>query len=254
MKRMLSILLALMLICLPCALAEDAETLPYVVEEDAVLSNAAAAPGRLTVTGTASVSLPADAALITLGVRESAENVQDAQSVVNQKIAAIRAALVDLDIDNKDITTESMYVYANYNYDNGVDEIVSYTATNTLCITVRNIDIAGTVIDTAFAAGANTLETVDFYATDESAANDQAYAEAVAQAMHKAQVIADAAGMQLGSIEDITESGSTYYYYDSGNKLRASDVAESTANGADIQASSVVVTANITITYALSSN
>lgn len=265
MTRMLSAVLALMLISLPCAYAEavvDPVPMPAITPAPGDTSTVTAEPivvmqadaGKLTVTGSATVSLPADAAMISLGVRESAENVQDAQSVVNQKIAAIRAALVDLGIDNKDITTESMYVYANYNYDGGMDTITSYSATNTLCITVRDLENAGSVIDAAFAAGANTLDTVSFYATDESAANDQAYAEAVAQAMHKAQVIAEAAGMQLGSIQDISESGSTYYAYDNGSKLRASTITEDAAAGADIQASSVVVSAEVSITYTLSSN
>lgn len=236
-RRILSLALCLMLVCLPCALADQD-------------------PATLNVAGSATVSLPADAALITLGVRETAADVQEAQSTVNEKIAAIRTALTEMGIDNADIATESLYIYANYDYNSfsgNAERIESYSATNTLNITVRNIDQTGAVIDAAFAAGANTLDNVNFYATDVSAASDQAYAEAVADAMHKAGIIADAAGMQLGSIAEITE-GSTNTWVDNATKLRASAyaVTEDAAAGTDIQQSNVVVTANVSITYTLS--
>lgn len=235
MKRMLSIVLALILFCLPCATAESAIS----------------ATPELTVTGSATVSLPADAAMISLGVRETAENVRDAQAVVNEKIAAIRAALVEMGIDNADIDTESLYVYANYNYDSITNEIVSYSANNTLRITVRDINNTGAAIDTAFAAGANTLDNVSFYATDDSAARDQAYAEAVAAAMHKAEIIAKAAGLNLSAIVNITESA-TNAWYDSGLRLNAISAEGAMDAATDIQASNVNVNADVTITYALS--
>lgn len=235
MKRMLSIVLALILFCLPCATAESA----------------ASAPPQLTVTGNATVSLPADAAMIWLGVSETAENVRDAQAVVNEKIAAIRAALVEMGIDNADIDTQSLYVYANYNYDSIAREIISYSANNTLCISVRDISKAGSAIDTAFAAGANTLDNVSFYATDDSTAYDQAYAEAVAAAMHKAEIIAKAAGLNLSTIVSITESVPSTWY-DSNQKLNTISAEGAMDAGTDIQASNVSVTANVTITYALS--
>ena len=232
-KRILSIALSLMLLCLPCAMAEGGSA------------------STLTVIGNATVSLPADAAMIILGVRETAEDVGPAQDTVNQKIAAIRTALTEMGIDNTDIVTESLYIYANYDYSTAITEITSYTANNSLRITVRDIDMTAGVIDAAFAAGANTLDEVSFYATDISAASDQAYAEAVANAMHKAEIIAQAAGRQNLSILDITE-GVTYQWIDNGMKLRATAYAtEDAAAGADIQQSNVTVTANVTITYLL---
>lgn len=232
-KRILSIALSLMLLCLPCAMAEGGSA------------------STLTVIGNATVSLPADAAMIILGVRETAEDVGPAQDTVNQKIAAIRTALTEMGIDNTDIVTESLYIYANYDYSTAITEITSYTANNSLRITVRDIDMTAGVIDAAFAAGANTLDEVSFYATDISAASDQAYAEAVANAMHKAEIIAQAAGRQNLSILDITE-GVTDQWIDNGMKLRATAYAtEDAAAGADIQQSNVTVTANVTITYLL---
>lgn len=234
MKRMLSLVLALLLFALPCALAESAS----------------APMPQLTVTGKATVSLPADAAMITLGVRETAPNVHDAQTSVNTKIAAIRAALVEIGIDNADIDTEALYVFANYNYNSGAEEIISYSANNTLRITVRNIAQAGTVIDTAFAAGSNTLENVTFFASDDSAARDQAYAEAVAAALHKGDIIAEAAGLRVHSIANIAENIDNGWH-ETEIKMNALAMEADAATGVDIQASNVTVSAEVNITFTL---
>lgn len=249
MKKLIPILLALLIASLPmAALAEEAEvtaapavaTLPLTTE--------------LTVTGEATVTLPADMAVVTLGVQENAADVREAQSAVNGKIAAVRAALVELGIDNADVSTDSLYIYANYDYSDSSDgRIVSYHASNTLRVIVRDVNNAGAAIDAAFAAGANTLDNVSFCASDDSAARDQACRQAVEAAMHKASVVAEAAGMQLGSISNISV-GQGYDYYDAGNYARAEAALDSAAGApTDIQSSGVLVSASVTITCHLTS-
>lgn len=255
MKRIIPLLLALLMACLPLsALAEAADeaTAAPAIATAPILPSVS--DSKLTVTGESVVTLPADMAVVSLGVRETAEDVREAQSAVNEKIAAVRAALVELGIENADITTDSLYIYANYNYsDDGDGRITSYNASNTLRVVVRDVNNACAVIDAAFAAGANTLDSVSFCASDDSAARDQAYQQAVASAMHKAEVIAEAAGMKLSSIADISV-GQGYDYYDAGNYARATQAAEDSAAGAptDIQASGVLVSASVTLTYNLS--
>ncbi len=243
MKRIIPLLLALLMACLPLS----------ALAEDAAIPTDADAP-RLTVTGDSVVTLPADMAVVTLGVRETATDVREAQSAVNEKITAVRAALVELGLENADISTDSLYIYANYDYSDGSDgRITSYNASNTLRVIVRDVNNAGSAIDAAFAAGANTLDSVSFCASDDSAARDQAYQQAVRAAMHKAEVIAEAAGMTLGSIANISE-GQNYDYYDAGNYARAQMAVTDSSAGAptDIQASGVLVRASVTITYDLS--
>ena len=160
--------------------------------------------------------------------------------------------LAAMGIDNADVSTDSLYIYANYDYSEGEGRIVSYSANNTLRVIVRDVNNTGAAIDAAFAVGANTLESVNFCASDDSAARDQAYRQAVAEAAHKAEIVAEAAGMQLGSIADISV-GQGYDYYEAGNYARATKADMETAAGVptDIQASGVLVSASVTITYHL---
>ena len=206
----------------------------------------------LTVRGTGIVSVSADQAQVVLGVRETSVDVQVAQATVNGKINAIYDALLAAGVAKKDIGTESLYIYANYDYSQGVEQLVNYTATNTISISTTEIEKVGEYIDIAFGAGANTLENVNFSARETTEAQKEALQLAVESAFEKAEIIAEAAGMAIESVTTISE-GTDYYYGDSGAKY--SNARMEAAAGLDeatmVQASSVQVTATVTMEFGL---
>ena len=171
---------------------------------------AQAEPTTLTVRGTGVVSVAADQAQVILGVRESNSDVLVAQSTVNEKINAICTALMAAGVEQKNIGTESLYIYANYDYSTEVEQLTGYTATNTISITVTDISKVGEYIDIAFGAGANTLDNVSFIARETDDAQKEALQLAVQSATEKAGIIAEAAGLEISSVTSISE-GSDYY-------------------------------------------
>ena len=173
LKKFLVLMLALVLL-LSCTAYAD---------EDAA---------TITATGSGVVMVESDVATISLGVSEQSADVITAQNTVNQKIA-IRAALIDAGVDNVDINTDSLYIYANYDYSDGAQTVVGYNASNSLSVRTTEIDKVGALIDAAFAAGANQLNGVDFSKQDSSEAQAQALTIATQNAMSKAKTIADAA-------------------------------------------------------------
>ena len=128
----------------------------------------------ITATGSGVVMVESDVATISIGVSEQNADVIAAQNTVNQKIAAIRTALIDAGVDNADINTDSLYIYANYDYSDDTQTVVGYNATNSLSVRTTEIDKVGTLIDAAFAAGANQLHGVNFSRQDSSEAQAQA--------------------------------------------------------------------------------
>ncbi len=165
----------------------------------------------LTVRGAGVVYVDADRVSISVGVREVAAQVADAQAAVNEKINAVIAALNDMGATGDSISTNSIGIYPNYDYSDD-EQITGYTAYNSILIVVSDVCNAGAYIDAAFAAGANSLDYVDFSAADTAAdAGSQALAMAVQNAMEKAQVLAEAAGMRLGGILEIREADSDSY-------------------------------------------
>lgn len=204
----------------------------------------------LSVTGSGVVQVKSDLAIISIGVREAATDVLEAQSAVNNKIAAVRQALLDAGAEESELNTDSISIYANYDYTDGTEVIVGYTAYNSLSVRTPNIDGVGALIDAAFAAGANTLGGVQFTLQDDTQARDQAMVLAVEDARRKAEVLAGAAGMQISSIENISEGGS--YTYDS--MRNAVTMEASTADGAagtQVQAALVSVDASVSMEFTL---
>ena len=204
------------------------------------------ADSEIRVTGTGEVLVPADTAVVSLGVSAADKDVRTAQGMANEAIAAIRAALIEGGIAEEDINTDYINIYAMYDYGSGSEQITGYNANSTLAIRVKDIDRVGEVIDLAFGAGANTLNGINFSATDTTAAKEKAMRLAVADAQAKADVLADAAGLQIRGIEDIAEQNT--YSYDKG-VMNNFDVAEASAAGTVVQAAKLTVSSSIVITF-----
>ena len=149
-------------------------------------------------------------------------------------------------IAEEDINTDYINIYAMYDYSAGSERITGYNANSTLAIRVKDIDRVGEVIDIAFGAGANTLNGINFSATDTTAAKEKAMRLAVADAQAKAAVLAEAAGLLIQGIEDITEQNT--YSYDKG-VMNNFDVAEAAAAGTVVQAAKLTVSSSVVITF-----
>jgi len=188
MKRVFICLISLLLLCnsVICSVAETEQTI-------------------LTVQGDGVVYMDADQATITIGVREAAPDVMKAQSAVNGKMAAIIQVLTEKGIEKNNLFTNTIGIYPNYDYSGSDEKIAGYTAYNSVSVLTTDIEQVGAYIDSAFAAGANTLDNVQFSASDTQAANDQALTLAVKNAMDKANVLAKAAGMEVKFIKAIHE-------------------------------------------------
>ncbi len=226
MKKLFVVLLALCLLLCPAALADS----------------------EITVQGTGTVRTAPDIAVIALGAEESGEDVSSIQAALNARINAIIAALTgEGGIAEEDVQTGNYSIYRRY-YDDYGNPTKDYVASCTLNITVRDVEKAGGVIDTSFAAGANRLDNVSFGVEDDGSLADKALELAVADGIHRAQVIANAAGLTLPAApERITESGEINYY---SNVTRASAFDEAgPAGGTTIMGAMVKITATVTVTY-----
>lgn len=80
-----------------------------------------------------------------------------------------------------------------------------YTATNSVEVTIRNLDTAGKVLSAATGAGANQLYGIRFEIEDPSALQAEARKKAVEDARARAERLAQLAGVKLGPAVSITE-------------------------------------------------
>ena len=87
--------------------------------------------------------------------------------------------------------------------------VLGYQATNQLTVTVRDLDSLGGIIDEAIEAGGDLarFQNVSFSIEDSEALKDQARAAAIQDLRAKAEQIASLAGVELGRLNYITETG-----------------------------------------------
>ncbi len=216
-----------------------------------LMADAAIAETKITVNGTGEVRVSADTAVISLGVNARDKDVLKAQQKVNESVAAIRKALIGQDVKEENINTEYINIYAIYDYQNDQEQLSAYNASSTLAIRVTDMDSVGTLIDTAFAAGANTLNGISFSASDTEEAETEALKKAVEDAKKKAEVLAQASNVTITGIEIISEDGVYSYENSIGNVFaKGRGAAEMAADsGTVVQAAKLIVNASVSMTF-----
>lgn len=205
---------------------------------------------EINVNGNGEVLVAADTAVITLGITTQNKDVLEAQNTVNAAIEKIRTALIENGIKKEDINTDRLRIYAVYDYSKDVEQLTAYNASSYLAIRTTDMNMVGTIIDLAFGAGANTLNNIEFSASDTEEASAEALTAAVKDARKKAEIMAAAAGLKITGIESITESYS--YSGDSGvNAFYKNAAMADEATGAStlVQASKLKVSASVSIVF-----
>ena len=215
-------------------------------------SSAALAETKINVNGSGEVRVSADTAVISLGVNARDKDVLKAQQKVNESIAKIRQALIDRGVDEENINTEFIHIYAIYDYQYDQEQLTAYNAGSTLAIKVTDMESVGALIDVCFAAGANTLNGISFSASDTEEAKTEAMKKAVEDAKRKAEVLAEAAGLRITGIEAIAEGG-VYSYENSVGDVFArgaeTPMAAEGDGGTVVQAAKLIVSASVGITF-----
>lgn len=164
-------------------------------------------PGGITVTGNGSITVTPDGGTMSFGTVSRAQTAAAALAAASRAVARVVDALLKAGVARKDIQTSEVSLSPRTN--DGDDEVVGYTATNTVTAVVRSIGGLGSAIDAAVKAGANQLYGPGLLASDRDAAYRRALEAAVADARAKAETLAASSGATVGKIRAIVESGAT---------------------------------------------
>jgi uncharacterized protein len=160
---------------------------------------------NLTVNGLGSTYLTPDIAYIYIGVHSEGTTASEVVAANKTQTNAVLDALKKAGVEDKDLRTTNFSIYPSQQYDtNGKVSGTIYMVDNTVYVTVRNLDGLGDLLDDTIAAGANSINSIQFDVADKSAAVKEARAKAVEDAKKQAQELADAAGVKLGDIQSIS--------------------------------------------------
>jgi len=205
----------------------------------------------LNVNGTGQAFLVPDIAYIYLGVHTEKPTAADAVSENNAQTQTMIKALTDFGIDPKDIRTTNFSIWPQDKYDPQTGLPTgqkTYSVDNTVYVTVRDLGKLGDLLDTVVAAGANTVNSIQFDVADKEAALKQARADAVKDAKIQAEQLAQDTGVTLGDVQSIS-------FYDSSpmplSEGKGGGGVAAAAASVPIQPGQLTFTVTVSVAYAI---
>ena len=156
--------------------------------------------GGITVTGAGTVQSVPDQAQFSLGVQTDGPTAREALAANSERMRTVLAALFAAGVARGDVQTQDVSVSKSYPGD-------GYSADNSVSVTIRELAKAGSILDAASNAGANDVYGPTLTRSDQDGLEAKALQAAVRNARAKARILADAAGVRLGSVTAITEGG-----------------------------------------------
>ena len=202
------------------------------------LGHSADTPARtISVSGHGTVTTVPDRASFDFTAETGAPTAAAAIARAGDASGAIAAALKDAGVAAADLQTSQISLSPQMTDDGAT--IVGYAASTTLTAKTT-IARAGAVVDAAVKAGANGVSGPNLSRSDEASLYDKALAGAVADAKRKAGALAAAAGLQLGGVQSLAESGAQ----------APIPLAAKADFSAAIEPGTQTVAADVTVTYA----
>jgi len=162
----------------------------------------------ITVTGTAEVFAAPDLAVVSLGVESLAATAAGARTIVSENMRKLLDILREARVESRDIQTQHIELEPEYDYSSSTGRTLrGYVARNTVSVKLRDIASSGETIDRVLEVAGDSarLNGISFDFADPAALYDRARREAIAEAQRRAATYADAAGVAVGEVLEITE-------------------------------------------------
>lgn len=168
-----------------------------------------AATRKITVSGVGTVSVVPDMARITTGVMTQSSNASEALTQNSAAVQRVFEVLKEAKIADRDIQTSSFNVSPVYEREpqRNTNRISGYRVSNQVTVRVRKLADLGDVLDALVRAGSNQISGVAFDVDEKAGLMDSLRKSAMADARHRATVLAGEADSKVGRVLSISEAG-----------------------------------------------
>jgi uncharacterized protein YggE len=242
MKKISLLALAIVIVAMTCIVSVSSAS------TDTCDQNVIHASGSGSVIGTP------DRAQVTFSVQTENVDVKVAQQVNAVRMTKVIDALVaaGLPKDALKTTGYNIYpVYDDYTKTPFDQKIRTYQVTNTLTVTLHDVNRTGEVIDIAVANGINQASSIQFMLSDEQAQvlRTLALKNAVSRARADADTVAGALGTAVTGVQSVDISGG--YAPVLFENYNAVDALTKSAAPTPIQPGDITVSAQVSVTYTI---
>ena len=197
-------LLVIAIVALSLALNSRPATL--AASPAATISPVAGSSG-ITTSGEATIKMKPDIAVLNLGMTAASTSAADAQAQVAQRVANVLKSAKDLGIADSDVKTYGYELSPTYQ-PNGYPKISGYTASEQISFTLRDVTKVGRALDALAGDTGATNASIQFALDDRKPAEAEARAQAIGDARTRAEAMAKAGGVRLGSLLSVSDQQS----------------------------------------------
>lgn len=204
----------------------------------------------ITVSGEGQAKAVPNQAHLSAAVVSQARKAADALAANTRAMNGVFAALRRLGIPDKSIQTSDFSVAPQYQTDRSGDtntKILGYQVSNEVRVTVDDLGKLGPALDALVASGSNSIGSIEFTIRDPKPLLAQARADAMKDAISRAQTYAKAGGFALGPIVSAAEAGVEMPQ----PVYRAARMAAAPAAAPPMAAGEDTLSASVSVTFAI---
>ncbi|MDL2235487.1 SIMPL domain-containing protein [Christensenellaceae bacterium OttesenSCG-928-L17] len=251
-RKTIAVIAAILVLALAagCTATPPAQT-PVSVVDDTGDAVGTVIP-TVTVSGTGELEVDPDMATVTFAVRASGKaTAEEATAEVSKLMDDIKAALIALGVEEKDMQTSGYYMYEDYSYDGNGNRVgkPKYSLDNNLTVKIYDIDLVAGAIDAATGAGATNVYGVYFGLKDRLEKETEALSLAFENAKARAEKLAEISGKKLGEVLLLSDSTQmTEQVYRSNDMVMAESSMDT---GASITHGTLTITSTISVRFTM---
>ena len=167
---------------------------------------------QITVDGEAERFVTPDTASISFTLTRKSLSLEDARTSVDERVAAILDTVKEDGIKESDVKTTNFSVRPEYDYRSGRQIFNGYRVSQTLELTIREIDTASVVVGKVGQLQVDNVSSLNFYVEDDKEIRAELREEAIKDAKQKAKALARDLGVELKEIISFSEGGGDTFY------------------------------------------
>lgn len=162
----------------------------------------------LQVSGKGQITAIPDVANITFTVETTKKTASDAVKENAEKMNMVMSEIKSKIGKDDKLSTSGYSLSPIYSYDDKIGRsiLTGYTVSNSILIRIKNLKEVGNLIDSATQVGANRIDSLSFDTDKRDEYRKEALVKAVQDARETAEIVANAAGVSIVKIIQISPS------------------------------------------------
>lgn len=209
-------------------------------------------PAVITVSGKGEIQAIPDVSRFGISVSEKAGTQSEALAKTSEKINTVIAGLKDLGVAEKDIKSENVSTYPDYQYvqATGEQKLVGWVSNHTLSVKVRTLESVPSVQQLFADSKITNVSGPNLSIDDTDALQLDARELAIIDAAEKARILAGQLGIRLGKIVSFNEMNDGGFI--PANYARSAlqlDMVKMESASPEIATGEQTITSNVSVTY-----